>query len=231
LTSSGTTTFNPSLGEFVQYSFGLCGVRRTALTQEHLQDARMAMNIMLAEWNNDTPNLWKVDLVEVPLIEGQAQYSVDPSTIAVLDTYWRTFDGSGNPTDTIIWPLSRTEYASLPNKEMQGRVTSFWFDRLLSPSITLWLVPDGNGPYLLRYYRVTQIFDANLPNGETADLPNRWFGAFAWGLAARLAHSYAPAQVGRLEARAQMALQNAQEEDTEDVPLYVAPTTNAYFQR
>ena len=231
MTSSGTTNFNPGIGEVTMYSYGLCGIRRAAITQEHLVDARMAMNLMLAEWNNDTPNLWKVDLVEVPLVQGQAVYPVDPSTIMVLDIYWRVDDGNGNPIDTIIWPLSRTEYASMPNKEMQGRVTSYWFDRLLSPSITLWQVPDGGGPYLLRYYRVTQIFDANLQGGETLDLPNRWFGAFAWGLAARLAHSYAPAQVGRLEAKAQMALTNAQEEDTEDVPLFIAPSTNGYYQR
>lgn len=229
--SSGTTGFNPGIGDLTLYAYGLCGIRRAAIAQEHLVDARMAMNLMLSEWNNDTPNLWKVDLVEVPLIQGQAQYSVDPSTIMILDIYWRVDDGNGNPIDTIIWPLSRTEYASMPNKEMQGRVTSFWFDRLLSPTITLWQVPDGNGPYLLRYYRVTQIFDANLQGGETLDLPNRWFGAFAWGLAARLAHSYAPAQVGRLEAKAQQALENAQEQDVEDVPLYIAPSTGGYYQR
>ncbi|MBB3411205.1 hypothetical protein FHT87_005158 [Rhizobium sp. BK316] len=231
MTLSGTTNFNPSNGEFILYSFGLAGIRRSAITQEHLQDARMAMNLMLAEWNNDTPNLWKVDLVEVPLIEGQAQYAVDPSTVMILDIYWRIFDGAGNPIDTVIWPLSRTEYASLPNKEQQGRVTSFWFDRLLSPSIYLWQVPDGNGPYLLRYYRVSQIFDANMQGGENVDLPNRWFGAFAWGLAARLAHSYAPAQVGRLEAKAQQALENAQEQDTENVPLFLAPATGGFYQR
>jgi hypothetical protein len=231
MTSSGTTSFNPAISEFVLYCYGLCGIRRAAIAQEHLVDARMAMNLMLAEWNNDTPNLWKVDLVEVPLVQGQAVYPVDPSTIMVLDIYWRVNDGNGNPIDTIIWPLSRTEYASMPNKDMQGRVTSFWFDRLLSPSITLWQVPDGNGPYLLRYYRVAQIFDANLQGGETLDLPNRWFGAFAWGLASRLAHSYAPEQVMRLEAKAQMALQNAQEQDTENVDLYLSVSTGGYFTR
>jgi len=231
MTSSGSTSFNPDIGSLTLYCYGLCGIRRAAITQEHLVDGRMAMNLMLAEWNNDTPNLWKVDLVEVPLVQGQAVYPVDPSTIMILDIYWRVNDGNGNPIDTIIWPLSRTEYASMPNKNMQGRVTSFWFDRLLSPSITLWQVPDGNGPYTLRYYRVTQIFDANLQGGETLDLPNRWFGAFAWGLASRLAHSYAPAQVMRLEAKAQTALQTAQEQDTENVDLFISPSLGGYYQR
>jgi len=231
MTSSGTTTFNPSSGEFVTYAYGLCGIRRPALTQEHLVDARMAVNIMLAEWNNDTPNLWKVDLVEVPLIEGVATYSVDPASIMILDAYIRTSDGAGNPIDRIIWPSSRTEYASMPNKDMQGQPTSFWFDRLLAPTVTLWTVPDGNGPYLLRYYQVSQIFDVSLQGGQTVDIPSRWFGAFVWGLALRLAYSYAAEKIGTLQPMADKSLNAAMEQDTENVPLYISPALGGYYVR
>lgn len=231
MTTSGTNNFDPSIGNAVIYAYGLVGIRRTAIAQEHLEDARIAANIMLSDWNNDTPNLWKVDLVEVPLIQGQAQYSVDPICIMILDAYLRQYDQNGNPTDTIISPLSRTEYASLPNKEMQGRVTSFWFDRLLSPSITLWQVPDGNGPYFIRYYRVTNIFDANLQSGETLDLPNGWYGAFAFGLAARLAYTYAPQKVPLLEPKAEKLRMDAMEQNTENVNLFIGPTVGSYFVR
>lgn len=231
MTTSGTTAFNPASSEFVLYCYGLIGVRRSAITQEHLVDARMAINIMLAEWNNDTPNLWKVDLVDVPLIESVATYSVDASTIMMLDVYIRTDDGNGNPIDRIIWPLSRTEYASMPNKEMQGMPTSFWFDRLLAPSFTLWQTPDGNGPYLLRYYRVSQIYDVSLQGGQTVDIPSRWFGAFVWGLALRLAYSYAPDRVMGLQPMADKALMQAMEQDTENVPLYISPALGGYYVR
>ena len=231
MTSSGTTAFNPSIGELVLHAYGLCGIRRPAITQEHLVDARMATNIMLAEWNNDTPNLWKVDLVSVPLVQGTAVYPVDPSTITVLDAYIRVNSGQEDQYDRIIWPISRTEYASMPNKLQQAEVTSFWFDRLISPSITLWQVPDGNGPYLLNYYRCSQIYDADLGSGQTVDLPTRWFGAFAWGLAARLAYSYAPKQVALLEPKAKDALTQAMEQDVENVPLYFGPALSGYYVR
>lgn len=231
MTSSGTTSFNPSSGEFVMYAYSLCGVRRTAITQEHLVDARMAINIMLSEWNNETPNLWKVDLVEVPLIQGVPTYSVDPSTIMMLDVYIRTNDGNGNPTDRIIWPISRTEYASMPNKAQQGAPTTFWFDRLLSPTFTLWQTPDNNGPYLLRYYRVTQIYDVSLQGGQTVDIPSRWFGALVWGLACRLAYSYAPDKVALLEPKSDRAKIEAMEQDTENVPLFISPSTGGYYVR
>lgn len=231
MTTSGTTTFNPSIGSFVLYAYSLCGVRRPAITQEHLEDARMAINIMLSEWNNDTPNLWKVDLVEVPLVQGTTTYNVDSSTIMILDAYIRTTDGAGNSTDRIIWPLSRTEYASVPNKAQQGQPTSFWFDRLLSPTISLWTVPDGNGPYLLRYYRVSNIQDASLQGGQTLDISPRWFAAFTWNLALRLAFSYAEGKVQMLAPMAQKTLSDAQDADTENVSMGIEPGIGGYFVR
>lgn len=227
--SSGTNDFAPSNGELTLYAYGLAGIRRGEIEQQHLTDARLAVNIMLAEWGNDTPNLWKVDLIETPLVQGTATYSVDPATIMILDAYIRIDDGNGNPIDRIIWPISRTEYASMPNKDMQAPPTVFWFDRLLAPTVTLWQVPDNEGPYTLRYYRVTYIYDANLASGETPDIPNLWLAAFAYGLAARLAENYAPDRADRLMARANQTLAKAQEQGTENVPLYLGPSLDRYF--
>lgn len=231
MTTSGTNFTQPGIGELTLYAFGLCGIRRAQILQEHLVDARMAINLMLADWGNSTPNLWKVDLVSVDLVQGQATYNVDPSTIMILDAYLRTGDGTPAQDDRIIWPVSRTEYASQPNKDMQGYPTIFWFDRLLSPTLTLWLVPDGTQPYLLNYYRVTTIYQANLPNGETPDIPVLWLNAFAFGLAAQLSYTYAPDKTAALEGRAAKALQAAQTQNTENVPLYLMPTLSGYYSR
>jgi hypothetical protein len=231
MTSSGTVAFNPGIGELVLYAYGLCGIRRSEIAQEHLTDARMAANLMLAEWDNATPNLWKVDLVEQSLIQGVATYNVDPSTIMILDAYIRVNAGEEDEYDRIIWPVSRTEYASYPNKELQAPPTTFWFDRLLAPTITLWQVPDGEGPYLLRYYRVTQIFDADLASGQTLDVPVWWLNAFAYGLAAKLADSYAVDRADRLEAKAEKALQKAVNQNVEDVPFILAPAISGFYPR
>src|SRR6185312_8065845 len=231
MASSGTNNFLPSIGELTLYSFKLLGIRRPEIVQQHLADASIAVNLMLAEWDNSTPNLWKTDLVSVPLVQGTATYNVDPSTIMILDTYIRTGNGTAAQDDRIIWPVSRTEYADQPNKNMQGAPTIFWFDRLLAPTLTLWLVPDGNGPYLLNYYRVSTIFDANLPNGETPDVPVIWLRAFAYGLAASLADSYAPDKADRLQAKADKALLVAQTQNVEGVNLVIAPTLSGYYSR
>lgn len=231
MTISGTTAFNPGYGALMAYAYSLCGIRRTALMQEHLVDAQMASNLMLAGWNNVTPNLWKVSEVVQTLVEGTATYDVAPSTVMVLDAFIRITGQDGNPIDRIIWPISRTEYASIPNKDQQAPPTVYWFDRLLSPTITLWQVPDGQGPYELHYYVVTQIDDAALANGQTADLPVWWLDAFAFGLAHRLAISYAPDKVALLDGMATKALGLAQSQNVENVPMMLAPTLYNYYTR
>ena len=87
MSTSGTYTFNPSLGELTLYAYNLIDVRNTALAQEHMEAARMASNLMLARWSNQGVNLWAVDLVTVPLVQGQATYSVDANTVMILDAY------------------------------------------------------------------------------------------------------------------------------------------------
>ena len=37
MTSSGTYTYNPSLGELVLYAYNVAGLRNTSLTQEHFE--------------------------------------------------------------------------------------------------------------------------------------------------------------------------------------------------
>ena len=77
MTTSGTYTFNPSLGELTLYAFNLCGLRNTSILQEHMESARMGTNLMLARWANQGVNLWAVDLVSTALVTDQSVYNVD----------------------------------------------------------------------------------------------------------------------------------------------------------
>lgn len=229
MTTSGTYDFNPSLGELVLNAFARCGIRRTALVQEHMQDARMETNLMLSNWSNRGVNLWEVDLQTIPLIQGITTYSVPSNTIMMLDAYIRT--GSGQSQfDRVVMPISRTEYAYTPNKELQSPPTVFWFDRLINPTVTVWPVPDQTGYYTFQYYRVKQIQDANYDNGQTVDIPYRWFDAFAAGLAARIAAIYAPDRAALLEPKAEAAYMIAATQDTENVPIYLTPGLSGYYR-
>jgi len=230
MTTSGTYSFDPSLGELTLYAFNIAGLRNTSLLQEHMQSARMATNMMLSTWANKGVNLWTVDLVSVPLVQGQATYSVDASTIMVLDAYMRIDDGVTDPIDRLILPISRTEYASYPNKEQQGFSTVFWFDRLVSPTITLWPVPDGTSAQYLKYYRTRQVQDSNLTNGQTVEIPYRWLEAFADGLAYRLSKIWSPEKAVALKAVADESYNVAAYQDVEQASQYISPQIAGYYR-
>lgn len=227
MTSSGTTSFNPSIGELTIYAYNLIGVRGTALLQEHLEFARMATNMMFSSWSNRGVNLWKVDLVTVPIVAGTSTYNVDPDTVVMLDTYITT--GDNPPIDRIMMPISRTEYANYPNKTQEGFPTQFWFDRLLSPTVTIWPVPDGNQTSL-KYYRVTQIEDAAFTSGQTADVPYLWYEALAFGLAGRLAIAWAPDRAQGLKMLADEAYNIAAAQNVETSNFYISPLTAGYYR-
>jgi hypothetical protein len=229
MTSSGTYNFGPSIGELVLYAYNKAQIRGTALAQEHFESARMAVNLMLARWANQGVNLWKVDLVTVPLVQGTATYAVDPSTVMILDAYVTTTSGSSS-TNRIILPISRTEYASYPNPTEQGFTTVFWFDRLISPTITLWQVPNGTSATSMSYYRVRQIQDAAFTAGQTPDIPYRWLEAFADGLAYRLATIWNPSIAALLKAVADESYTIAADQDVEASAVYISPQLAGYYR-
>jgi len=230
MATSGTYTFNPGLGELTLYAYNLIGVRNTAVLQEHMEAARMASNMMLSRWANQGVNLWAVDLITVPLVQGQATYNVDPNTVVILDAYMRIDDGMSDPIDRIILPISRSEYASYPNKEQQGFTTTYWFDRLLSPTVTLWPVPDGNSAQYLKYYRVRQLQDSNLQNGQQVEIPYLWMEAFAYGLAQRLAQIWAPPLVAQLKPLADEAYDIASRQNVETAQQFISPVISGYWR-
>jgi hypothetical protein len=49
MTTTGTVTFNPSLGELVLNAYSRIGIRRTSLLASHLADARIEANLLQAE--------------------------------------------------------------------------------------------------------------------------------------------------------------------------------------
>ena len=228
MATSNTYTFNPSLGEIVLFSYNLIGVRPTALIQEHFESARMATNMMLSRWSSQGVNLWCVDLETVPLVQGTTTYSVPSDTIVMLDAYISTTTGSST-IDRIITPVSRTEYASYPNKEQQGFPTVFWFDRTLSPDVTIWPVPDGSQTSL-KYYRVRRVQDSNLQNGEQVEIPYYFMEALAFGLAQRLAMIWAPERVAIMKPLADEAYQIAASQNVETSNMYISPSLSGYWR-
>jgi hypothetical protein len=226
--TTGTYGFAPSFGETLLYAFGLCGIRNTALTQQHFETGRMAANMLMSEWSARGVNLWQVDLQVVPLVQGCATYPVPSNTIVMLDSYITLNNGYAG-IDRIIMPISRTEYASYPNKKQQGFPTTFWMDRLLQPTVTLWPVPDSTVS-CFKYYRLRQTQDTALANGAVPEMPVYFWNAFSKGLAVELALSWAPTQVPVLKPLADEAYAHAVDQNVETANMYVSPQISGYYR-
>lgn len=229
-TPSGTYNFAPSLGELVLYAFNNCEVRPSSLEQEHMTSARMAANLICSRWSNQGVNLWQVDLQTVTLVQGTATYSVPDNTVVMLDAYISLVQGSSPPVDRIILPVSRSEYASYSNKTVQGSVTVYWMDRLLSPTVTLYQVPDGVSGTYLKYYRLIQLQDANLTNGGQVDIPYLWLDAFADELSYRLARMWAPQRAADLKMIAKESYDIAAAQNIETASVYIGPMLSNYWR-
>lgn len=226
--TSGTFNFNPDLGELVLYAFNLAGVRPNAITQTHMGSARMAANLLNSRWSGQDVNLWAVDLQTIQLVPGNATYSVPVTTVAILDAY-TTKGSGGSQRNRVILPISRTEYASYANPNQQGAVTVYWFDKLLAPTVTFYMTPDGSADSV-SYWRVRRLQDALLSGGIQPEIPYYFLEAYALGLAQRLAQVWNPGMAAGLKTLADEAFDIAANQNTERAAFYVSPMTSSYWR-
>ena len=229
MTSSGTYGYSLSNAEAVLGAFERAGVRAPEIHQEHMLTARREINDLFVELSNRQTNLWSVVQLSIPLVQGTATYNIPSNVVLILDAYRTLNNGTAQQIDSYVTAVSRTIYASIAEKFAQGPPTQYWFDRLINPTVTMWPVPDSGGPYTYNYYAVTQIQDANLPGGETPNLPYRWLGVLLTGLALRLARVYNPQLLADRKTDYTEAWGYAAGTDTESVPTTFTPTLSTYY--
>ena len=89
MATSGSRSFNPTLGEIVISAYSRIGTRRTELTQQHMADAEFEANLLQTDMQGDGINLYQVVLQTQDIIPGQTAYYIDPTTVFMLDVYIR----------------------------------------------------------------------------------------------------------------------------------------------
>lgn len=228
MATSDTFTFNPPIGSLALNAFARCQVRRTELTQQHMDDVWLESNLLQSDWVADGITWWTVELVQQPITAGSPTYALPPNTVSVLDVYISPNNGQSGQ-NRLITPFSRTDYASLANPSMTGFPTSYWFNRALAPTLTLWPVPDASTTYLLSYYVYTRPDDAVLRGGGQAAVPFWWLNAYTADLAHRLSRIYAPTLEAQRKADRDEAYQRACKQ-TEPSALYITPSLSGYYR-
>lgn len=220
MTTSNSYTFaDIQQIDVITEAFERIGRNPASLSSNDLDSARRSLNFLFSDWANKGPNLWEVDLVTLPLTAGTQSYTLDVETVYILQSYTRTTSGGVN-TDLVISPISRSEYAAIPNKaQTSQRPTQFYFQRTSTPSLFVWPVPLDD-TVTLKYYRMKIQQDAGAFT-NSMDAPNRWMEAIAAGLAAKIAVKFAPDRLQYLEGNATAAYDSAAAEDRERVPLRI----------
>lgn len=127
--------------------------------------------------------------------------------------------------DTTISRISRSEWVSYPQKNQQGRPTTFYVDRQNSPTVVLWPTPTAQ--YNNMYYtRVRMINDFGAMVNQP-DTPQRFFEPLTAGMAYKLSVKFMtelniPLQkIQLLQADYADSFKAASEEDTERVPMRI----------
>lgn len=232
MTTTGTTTFNLDLNNLVEEAFERCGAELR--TGYDLKTARRSLNLLTIEWANRGINLWTIEQGTIPLVQGVAQYGMPVDTIDLLEHVVRTNAGTtSNQLDININRISADTYATIPNKNAQGRPIQLWFNRLGGqttpdgtqyPTINVWPIPDQSNYYTLAIWRLRRIQDAG--NGiNTQDIPFRFLPCMVAGLAYYLSLKLPGAmeRTPMLKAMYDEAWQQAADEDREKAPLRIAP--------
>jgi hypothetical protein len=235
VTTSGTAAFNLDLNDIIEEAFERCGVEvRTGY--EH-RTARRSLNLLTIEWANRGINLWTIEQGSIPMVQGQIVYTLPVDTIDLLDQVIRTQTGV-NQTDINISRISVSTYATIPNKNTQGRPIQVWIDRqsgateptgVAAPEIYVWPTPDQSNFYTFVYWRLRRIQDAGTGT-STQDIPFRMLTCLVAGLAYYLSLKI-PEAANRIEML-KMAYEEqwllASSEDREKASLRLAPREMFY---
>src|SRR5215471_11210139 len=140
-----------------------------------------------------------------------------------------TQQGGLEYTDIFLWPISRGDYAALPDKQTPGPPTQYWFNRTINPLLTLWPVPRADEYIAFVAYRMRKMMDFDPDSGQKADLPSRFFDWCCSELCARMAEKFRPEQHQVKLALAKMAWEEAAAEDREQVSSFVTGQMEGYF--
>ena len=246
MTTSGTSTFNMNLNDIVEEAFERCGAELR--TGYDLRTARRSLNLLTIEWANRGVNLWTIEQGTIQLNQGQIIYPLPVDTIDLLEHVVRTQTGQ-QQTDININRISVDTYATIPNKNAQGRPIQVWINRQSGatypvggqpagtdpitgvdhPSINVWPAPDQDNYYTFVYWRLRRIQDAGT-GVITQDIPFRFLPCLVAGLAYHLSMKIPGAmeRTPALKAMYEEAWQQAADEDREKAPLRIAP--RQYFR-
>lgn len=139
-------------------------------------------------------------------------------------------DATTMVSDLTMTPGSRDFYATQPNKDSQALTTTdYFFEKNLSPTLTLWPVPSVSTNFLTIWVH-HQVQDVGTLS-QTLAIPSRWLESITRQLAFSVAMEIPgvdPARITLLKGLADDAVITAEMDETDGSPIMLAPLIEGY---
>ena len=127
---------------------------------------------------------------------------------------------NNNTYDMPISEVSREEYFTYPNKQLQSRPSVYYINRLITPILYIWPVPSSNYNCMQVSYK-EMIQDAgNYTN--TLQIPARFYPALVNGLSWKLAIKFNPQSAQMFQVEYEKSFNIATIEDSENEPIKIS---------
>lgn len=218
MASSGQTTFDLAIDDVIEQAFEQIGGQ--PISGEEARSARIALNLLLTEWQNRGVLLWKLVNTPVTVSTSVTSYTLDSDIIDSLQT---TINVNGN--DLEMNRITYQDYMKLPDKTQTGRPTQFSFLRGKdNVSMTVWPTPDQT--YTMNLFTMTRIQDVTASAIQTADLPFRFLPALVDGLAYKMGMrrpGIDPSKISFLKQQYEETFAFALEEDRQRTSMFIRP--------
>lgn len=177
-----------NVAEHIEDAFERIQFDPAGLTPRHITSAKRSIRSMLAEWNNDSVDFWKVVTEEHVQTLGEREFDAPDGTIDIIDVSVKR--------DVYLTPMmiiSESDWFAIPDKDVvQGMATRIWVERRL-PTFKVHVYPFAeNSTDIIVYNRMVQFNDSTILAGSP-DIPPLWQACFTAGLTAYLAEKFAPA--------------------------------------
>lgn len=237
MASSGTYAFALPNASVIVEAFDRIKRRPTTIMRHEMLSARTSLNLEMIAWENAGFNFWKTTSGTINLVANQATYTLPANLVTLEEVYYSAVNqgGAGVNQDRIMVPITRTQYSQIVNKLQQGIPTQFWYEMLPLQQITIWEVPQAGQvapQFVLGWFGLQQMQDANLGGGETPDVPRRAFDALCAKMTVRLCEKFGPEDGGAMMkekvALAEDAWAKLQNRDQEPGPILMRPNVQVY---
>jgi hypothetical protein len=151
--TSGTTNFNPSLGDLTIDAFSRCQVRPPQITADHMYQARVSAQLLFSEWSNRQVNLFNVQLLSFALVPGVPSYALPNNVVTVLDCYVRQFQLGGPINQIPAFATQSGQAAVTVTLANHGLSAGYWVSVIIPVSV--------GGLVIQGQYQAATIIDAN----------------------------------------------------------------------